>query len=81
VIAANVHGAEEQLGKAAVLVDPFDIVAYADAVRRLRDEPYWRDALLELGRERARSWTTSQYVLSVLGLIQSRIAPVRALWA
>jgi glycosyltransferase involved in cell wall biosynthesis len=80
VIAANIPGAEEQLGKGAVLVDPFDIAGYAEAVRRLRDEPYWRDALVELGRERARSWTASQYVLSVLGLIQARIAPVRALW-
>jgi glycosyltransferase involved in cell wall biosynthesis len=81
VVAARVSGAEEQLGKAAVLVDAFDVEAYAEAVRRLRDEPYWRDAVVEMGRERARSWATSQYVLEVLGLIQSRIAPARALWA
>ena len=81
VVAARVQGAEEQLGKAAVLVEPFDVDGYANAIRRLREEPFWRDALTELGRERARSWTTSQYVLSVLQLIQSRIAPVRALWA
>jgi glycosyltransferase involved in cell wall biosynthesis len=81
VVAARVSGADEQLGKAAVLVDAFDVDAYAEALRRLRDEPYWRDALVEMGRERARSWTTSQYVLEVLGLIQSRIAPARALWA
>jgi glycosyltransferase involved in cell wall biosynthesis len=80
VVAARVSGADEQIGKAAVLVDPFDIDAYAEAIRRLRDEPYWRDALVEMGRERARRWTTSQYVLEVLGLIQSRIAPMRALW-
>ena len=80
VIAARVPGADEQLGTSAVLVDPFDVEGYAAAVRRLREEPYWRDALVELGRERARAWTTAQYVTSVLGLIQSRIAPARALW-
>ncbi len=80
VVAARVSGADEQLGKAAVLVDPFDVDGYVEAIRRLRDELYWRDALVEMGRDRARSWTTQQYVLSVLGLIQSRIAPMRALW-
>jgi glycosyltransferase involved in cell wall biosynthesis len=81
VVAARVEGADEQLGKAAVLVEPFNVEGYVDAIRRLREEPYWHDALVELGRERARSWTTQQYVHSVLGLIQSRIAPARALWA
>ena len=81
VVAARVRGADEQLGLAAVLVDPYDVRGYADALRRLRDEPHWRDALIEAGRERARSWTPSEYVLSVFGLIQSRIAPARALWA
>jgi glycosyltransferase involved in cell wall biosynthesis len=81
VVAARVAGAEEQLGQAAMLVDPFHVEGYADAIRRLRDELYWRDALVEMGRERSRSWTVQQYVHSVLGLIQSRIAPVRALWS
>src|SRR5258706_1607731 len=81
VIAAGVRGAEEQIGDAGILVPPFDVYAYANAVRTLRESPDVREELVGRGRERARAWTTPQYVQAVLELIQSRIAPARALWS
>ena len=80
VIAARVNGAEEQLGTAALLVDPLDADGFAAAVRELRNDPDGRRAQIARGRERAGSWTATQYVAVVFDLIERRIAPVRALW-
>ncbi|MEO8621343.1 MAG: glycosyltransferase family 1 protein [bacterium] len=80
VIAARVDGAAEQIGDAGILVDPLDPRDYAAAVRALRENPHRCDELVERGRERARSWTATQYAAAVFALIDSRIAPVRALW-
>jgi glycosyltransferase involved in cell wall biosynthesis len=80
VIAARVQGAEEQLGDAAMLVDPLNPRDYADAVRSLRDEPVRADLLAERGRARAREWTSTDYARSVFELIDQRITPFRALW-
>jgi glycosyltransferase involved in cell wall biosynthesis len=80
VIAARVEGAEEQIGDAGVLVDPLDPRGYAAAVRALRDYPNRCDELVERGRLRARGWTATQYAAAVFSLIDTRIAPVRALW-
>lgn len=80
VIAARVNGAEEQLGNAAMLVDPLDADGFAAAARQLREESTHRSALIERGRARARSWTAAQYAAAVFALIEHRIAPVRALW-
>jgi glycosyltransferase involved in cell wall biosynthesis len=80
VIAARVDGAEEQLGDAAMLVNPLDPRDYADAVRALRNDPLRADELVERGRERARGWTATEYAREVFSLIDTRIAPYRALW-
>ena len=80
VIAARVDGAEEQLGDAAILVNPLDPRDYADAVRSLRDYPVRADEMVERGRKRARSWTATEYAREVFSLIDTRIAPFRALW-
>ena len=80
VIAARVNGADEQIGDGGMLVDPLDPRAYAAAVRTLRENPSRCDELVERGRQRARRWTAAQYAAAVLALIDTRIAPVRALW-
>lgn len=80
VIAARVRGADEQLGDAAVLADPFDAAQFAAAVRALRRDPVGRAALIDRGARRAASWTASDYVSAVFDLIQRRVGPVRALW-
>ena len=80
VIAARVHGADEQLGDAALLAEPLDAESYASSVRLLRDEPARRAELVARGKVRAQSWTAAQYAHAVFALIDSRIAPIRALW-
>lgn len=80
VIAARVDGAAEQFGDAVMLADPLNVRDYANAVRALRDEPLRADELVERGRERARRWTATEYASEVFSLIDTRIAPFRALW-
>jgi glycosyltransferase involved in cell wall biosynthesis len=80
VVASAVDGAEEQLGEAALLVDPRDPLQVADAVSRLRTEPGLRERLVARGAARARQWTAGDYVDKVLGEID-RFAPVRACWS
>ena len=80
VIAARVSGAQEQLGDAAILVDPLDATGFATAVRTLRNDPVRRDTMIARGRARAEGWTAAQYASAVFALIDTQIAPVRALW-
>lgn len=80
VIAAKVSGAQERLGDCAVLADPFDVAGYAAAVRALRHDPAPRMAMIDRALNRAREWTPAQYAEAVLALMETHIAPVRALW-
>ena len=77
-IVADVPGAAEQLGDAALVVDPDDSRAVADAVE-LVGRPAERERLVRAGRERARSWTAIDYLR---GLIQffDRFERERRLW-
>jgi len=63
VVAADVPGAREQMGDAALLVSPLDPQTVADAVRRVDDE---RERLVVAGRERAARFTAAGYVGGVL---------------
>lgn len=79
VVASNVPGADEQLGDAALLVDPHDHAALAEAIRRvLTDEPL-RGTLIERGRERATRTTAASAADALLACVD-RFAPVRRLW-
>jgi glycosyltransferase involved in cell wall biosynthesis len=79
VIASNVAGAQEQLGDAALLVDPRKEEQIAMAIKRIYDDPALRQTLLELGLKRARQWTGEDYVRSVLAIIDD-FEPVRRCW-
>jgi glycosyltransferase involved in cell wall biosynthesis len=68
VVAADVPGAREQLGDAALRVPPLDPQAVADAVRSLEDAGL-RDRLVEAGRERAGSYSAANYVAGVLDFL------------
>ena len=65
VVAADIPGAREQLGSAALLAPPTDPVRIAEAVRRL-EEPELRSELTQLGRARAEALTPEAYVRGVL---------------
>jgi glycosyltransferase involved in cell wall biosynthesis len=78
VVAADVPGAREQLGDAALLVPPTEPARIAEAVRRLED-PALRDELATLGRERAESLTPQAYVSGVFDFLDE-FEHVRRCW-
>ena len=65
VIAAQVPGADEQLGKAALLVAPGDPAQISDAIVRLHASPKLRGELTMLGRLRALRSSGDDYVSGV----------------
>ena len=79
VIASDVAGAREQLGDAAWFVNPSSPEQIADAVRRLLAEPAERAALIERGRQRARRFTSREFVTGVLSWLDEFVA-IRRCW-
>ena len=79
VIASSVPGAQEQLGDAALLVDPKNEGQIASAIKRLYDDPALRDTLISRGRTRASKWTADDLVESICRLIDE-FEPVRRCW-
>jgi len=79
VVAGDVPGAMEQLGDDAILVDNLKERAFADAVKKLWDEPGLRHKLIEKGRIRARSWTARDYVNRMFSIVDE-FAPIRRCW-
>ncbi len=69
VIASKVTGAEEQLGDAALLVDPKDPEHIASAIKLLWDDRHQRQKLIERGLERAMKWTGEDYVKGVFSIL------------
>ena len=70
-IVANYKGAAEQLGDAAVLFDPADPTAIADAIGRVLRDKALRARLVERGRVRAARWTGREFVGGVFGVLDA----------
>jgi glycosyltransferase involved in cell wall biosynthesis len=79
VVASDVPGAREQLGNAALLVDPSKPEEIARAVRQLRDDPALRASLVDRGRARARRFTGRDFVSGVLAWLDE-FEPIRRNW-
>jgi glycosyltransferase involved in cell wall biosynthesis len=79
VIASNVSGAQEQMGDAALLVDPRDEEQIALAVKSLYEDLELRRTLMQRGFERANKWTGEDYVRSVFAILDE-FEPVRRCW-
>lgn len=69
VIAANVAGSAEQLGDAALLVDPADVEKIASAIKSLSDDPNLSETLIRRGRERAKVRTGNHFVRGVFAFL------------
>src|SRR4029078_10301868 len=65
VIASDVSGAREQLGDAALFVDPRNPAEIAGAIKQLRDDDTLRASLIDKGRARAERWTATEFVRGV----------------
>lgn len=79
VVASDVSGAREQLGDAALLVNPRDPSHIAAALKSLHDDPQLRQSLIEKGRARAERWTAHDFVQSVFSALDE-FESVRRCW-
>jgi glycosyltransferase involved in cell wall biosynthesis len=79
VVASKVDGAREQLGDAALLVDPRDPSSIAAAIKALYDDKELREKLIEKGRARAEQWTAKEFVRGVFGTLDE-FETVRRCW-
>ncbi len=57
VIASNVTSLPEVVGDAGVLVDPYNVKGFSDAIQQLIDDPSYRTLLSTKGLQRAKQFT------------------------
>ncbi len=69
VVASNVAGAQEQLGDAALLVDPRNPTQIALAIKSIYDDPKLRSTLIRRGCERASKWTARDFVRGAFSIL------------
>jgi glycosyltransferase involved in cell wall biosynthesis len=79
VIAAQVSGSEQQLGEAAVLVDPKDPREIAVAIRKVHTDKSFRETLIAKGHKRAESWTAKDFVQGAFKILDD-FSAVRRNW-
>ncbi len=80
VIASRVPGSSEQFADAALLIDPSDQAAIADAIDQVLNDQLLRQGLIERGRARALRSTPATFVEGALRAIHEFDA-VRRNWA
>ncbi len=80
VIAADVPGARDQLGDAALLVDARNEEEIAMAVKKLYENPKFRKELILKGKKRALKWTSENYIMSIQELID-QFSKYRRCWS
>jgi len=79
VIASQVSGSQEQLGDAALLVNPKDPEHIALAIKSLWDDINLRQTLVQRGFARAAQWTAEDYVKGVFSILDEFEA-IRRCW-
>lgn len=80
VIASNVAGAEEQLGDAAILVDPKKPDEIALAIKSLYENSDLREGMIAKGFKRASQWTGKDFVRGIFSILEE-FEPVRSCWS
>ncbi len=79
VVASDVSGSEQQLGDAALRIDPRDPAAIAAAIHRVHADAELRDTLIRRGRERATKFQPDDFVRAVVAMIDE-FEPIRGCW-
>jgi glycosyltransferase involved in cell wall biosynthesis len=79
VIAAAVSGANEQLGDAALLVNPKQPEEIAGAIKSLFEDAILRQKLIDSGLVRASQWKANDYVKEIMTAIDD-IEAIRRTW-
>lgn len=65
VVTSDIRGIREQVGDAALLVDPTSVPAIADAIRRIATDEDLRRRLIRGGHAHIESYTRDDYVASL----------------
>jgi glycosyltransferase involved in cell wall biosynthesis len=78
VVATRIPGADEQLGNAAILVEPGDPSDIASGISGLKDDET-RTRLIAAGLSRAQQWTSKNYVCGVFRIIDE-LEPIIRCW-
>ena len=79
VIAADIPGASEQLGDAALRVNPANELEMAEALRSLFHDKAKRESLILRGKERAQRFTGSDFAKGLLDLLDE-FQSIRRCW-
>jgi glycosyltransferase involved in cell wall biosynthesis len=80
VIASDVAGAKEQMGDAAILVDPKRPELWSQAVVRVRKDWMLRRTLIAKGKKRARKFKQEDFAQELLNLFDE-FSLYRRTWA
>ena len=79
VVTADVPGAREQLGDAAIFVNPSDPMHIAFAIRKVLSDMNLRKNMIRKGIEKAKSWTWDQYTAQVFAMFDD-FSSIRDTW-
>ncbi len=78
VLTSDIRGIREQIGDAAVLVDPRQVNSIAEGIRRLWSNEELRRMLIDRGRERLAAYTPQDYRNRLLAIVETagkRVCP------
>jgi glycosyltransferase involved in cell wall biosynthesis len=74
VITSNVSSLPEVVGDAAILIDPLQPEAIADAMRRVLTDPFLRDDLRERGLRRVKEFSWDRSIRRVRDIYEEVLA-------
>jgi len=80
VIASRVSGAEEQLGDAAILIDPKNELEIALSIKKLFLNPDLRQTLIKRGLERTQTLQNNTYMNNMISIFDE-FASIRRCWS
>lgn len=79
VIASNISGAKEQLGDAALLVNPSNEKEIALAIKLLYDDSSLSEQLVQRGFELVAQWKCKDYIRKMFEILEE-FEPIRRCW-
>lgn len=79
VLVADIEGARDQLGNAAIYFSPSDEDDLVSAVLKILSDEALRSALILCGKERALRWTASEYAKSLIEIFDE-VEKFRRCW-
>lgn len=73
VIVSGIYGMKEQLGDAALYIDPTDVTGVAEAIAMILEDKKTRDDLIKRGREHSAAWNKETFAQRLEEIINNVI--------